>query len=229
MSGQGKAVVLLSGGIDSTTTLAVALDAGYEAYALTVDYGQGHAVEVEAAGRVASSLGVSGHVVLRLDLRGIARSSLTGPEEVPRGRSDAEISAGIPSTYVPARNTILLSLALAWAETIGARDVFVGVSAVDYPGYPDCRSEFIDSFEELAAVATRCGVEGDPVRVRAPFVSMSKAEVIRLGLRLGVDYSLTHSCYDPVGGLACGLCDSCVLRRRGFSEAGVRDPAAYRA
>lgn len=224
-----KAVVLLSGGIDSSTTLAVAAREGYETYSLTVDYGQRHRIELEAAAAVAEKLGVKRHLVLQLDLSEVAPSALTGAAEVPRGRTAVEIGAGIPDTYVPARNTILLSLALAWAESLGAREVFIGANAIDYSGYPDCRPEYITAFEEMAALATRCGAEGDRIRINAPLVHMGKPQIIELGTRLGVDFSLTTSCYDPVGerGLACGECDSCFIRKRGFAEAGLEDPTRY--
>lgn len=218
------AVVLLSGGLDSTTVAAIARAQGYAVHALTVRYGQVHEVELEAARRVARAIGVERHEELAIDLRGIARSALTGAAAVPKDRA---IDASIPATYVPARNTILLALALAWAESIGARDLFIGVNALDYSGYPDCRPEFIAAFERLAGLATRAGVEGGAFRVHAPLQQMTKADIIRAGLALGVDYGLTHSCYDPLeGGRACGRCDSCVLRARGFAEAGVEDPAA---
>jgi 7-cyano-7-deazaguanine synthase len=216
------AVVLLSGGLDSTTVAAIAASRGFAVHALTVAYGQVHAVELEAARRVAAALGAARHVELAIDLRDIARSSLTGSAPVPKDRGAAD---EIPSTYVPARNTILLSLAMAWAESLGAADIFIGVNALDYSGYPDCRPEFIAAFEHLAQLATRAGVEGQPLRIHAPLQHMTKAEIIRAGLALGVDYGLTHSCYDPhPDGRPCGGCDSCVLRARGFAEAGVADP-----
>ena len=218
-----KAVVLLSGGLDSYTAAAIAKADGFELYALTVAYGQRHAVELEAARRVAAALGVVRHVELRLDLSAFGGSSLTGAGAVPKDRAIDD--AGIPSTYVPARNTVFLSLALAWAEALGARDIVIGVNAVDYSGYPDCRPAFIEAFERMAALATKAGVEGARFRIHAPLISLTKAEIIRRGLALGLDYGLTHSCYDPgPGGAPCGRCDSCVLRARGFAEAGVRDP-----
>lgn len=223
-----RAVVLLSGGLDSATTLAVARSEGLRCYAMTFEYGQRHAVELQAAAAVAEALGVEQHLVLRIDLTAIAASALTGTGVVPTGRDADAIGRGVPSTYVPARNTIFLSCALAWAESLGARTIFIGANAVDYSGYPDCRPEFIESFERLANLATRCGVEGMRISVRAPLISLSKAEIIRLGASLGVDYSLTHSCYDPAEGLACGECDSCTLRLRGFAEAGITDPLGYR-
>jgi 7-cyano-7-deazaguanine synthase len=219
----GRAVVLLSGGLDSATAAAIAVAEGFEVYALTVRYGQVHAREVEAARAVASAVGAAGHVELDLDLRGVAVSALTGAAAIPKNRP---IDAAIPATYVPARNTIFLSLALAWAESLGARDVFIGVNALDYSGYPDCRPEFIAAFEALASLATKAGVEGARFTVHAPLIRMTKAEIVRRGLELGVDYGLTHSCYDPLpDGRPCGRCDSCVLRARGFAEAGVQDPA----
>jgi 7-cyano-7-deazaguanine synthase len=219
-----QAVVLLSGGLDSTTVAAIAVSQGYAVNALTVRYGQVHACELEAARRVAAALVVARHVEIELDLRGIARSALTGDGAIPKDRSVA--GDDIPPTYVPARNTILLSLALAWAETLGARDLFIGVNALDYSGYPDCRPDYIAAFERLARLATRAGVLGEQFTVHAPLQHLTKADIIRAGLALGVDYALTHSCYDPlVSGRPCGRCDSCVLRSRGFAEVGVADPA----
>lgn len=216
------AVVLLSGGLDSTTVAAIAASQGFAVHALTVRYGQVHEAELAAARRVAQALGVARHVEVALDLRELARSALTGAGAVPKDRAE---DATIPSTYVPARNTILLSLALAWAESLGAADIFIGVNALDYSGYPDCRPEFVAAFEHLARLATKAGVEGGALRVHAPLQHMTKADIVRAGLALGVDYGLTHSCYDPLpGGRPCGRCDSCVLRARGFAEAGVADP-----
>jgi 7-cyano-7-deazaguanine synthase len=218
-----EAVVLLSGGLDSYTAAALARSDGFTLNALTIHYGQRHAREVEAARAVARVLGVTRHQELSVDLRGIGGSSLTSDIAVPRDRDVSE--PGIPSTYVPARNTIFLSLALGWAEAIGARDLVIGVNALDYSGYPDCRPEFIRAFEALAAVATRAGVEGARVRVHTPLIRLTKREIIRKGLELGLDYSLTHSCYDPLAsGSPCGHCDSCLLRAKGFLEAGVADP-----
>ena len=221
------AVVLLSGGLDSTTVLAIARSQGFTCRALTVRYGQLHAVELAAAARVATALGAAEHRVIELDLRPVARSALTtAGVAVPKDRSLADIGApgDVPSTYVPARNTILLGLALAWAETLGAHDIFLGVNVLDASGYPDCRPEFVRAFEALAQVATRSG----GFRIHAPLIAMAKAEIIRTGLALGVDYALTHSCYDPtVGGAACGRCDACLLRRKGFGDAGVADPTRY--
>ena len=218
-----RAVVLLSGGLDSYTAAAIARAQRFALCALTIHYGQRHAREVEAARAVAHALGVEQHLELAVDLRAIGGSSLTSEAAVPRDR-DLK-AAGIPSTYVPARNTIFLSLALGWAEVLGARDIVIGVNALDYSGYPDCRPEFIAAFERLADLATRAGVEGGRFRVHAPLLALGKADIIRRGLELGLDYGLTHSCYDPLpGGRPCGACDSCVLRARGFREAGVADP-----
>jgi len=217
------AILLLSGGLDSYTAGAIAKADGFALNALTVRYGQVHAREIEAARAVAKALGVRRHIELDLDLRGIAASALTGASAVPK---DRPIDASIPPTYVPARNTIFLSLALAWAETLGAGDIVIGVNALDYSGYPDCRPEYIAAFEFLAALATKAGVEGGRLRIHTPLVTMSKADIIRRGLALGLDYGLTHSCYDPgPGGRPCGRCDSCVLRAKGFAEAGAVDPA----
>jgi 7-cyano-7-deazaguanine synthase len=225
-----KAVVLLSGGLDSTTTLAVARSQGFEVYALSVDYGQRHRVELERADRVARTFGVADHRTVQLDLRAVGGSALTAAIDVPKGRSADEMGHGIPVTYVPARNTILLGLALGYAETVGAFDLFIGANVLDYSGYPDCRPEFLEAFERLANLATRAGVEGTGrFRVHAPLLKLTKAEIIREGVRLGVDYSQTLSCYDPdEGGRACGQCDSCLLRKKGFEEAGVPDPTTYR-
>jgi 7-cyano-7-deazaguanine synthase len=222
-----NAVVLLSGGLDSYTAAAMARADGFDLYALTVAYGQRHAVEIDAARRVARALGVLRHVVLPLDLSVFAGSSLTGGGAVPKGRDLDGLE--IPSTYVPARNTVFLSLALAWAETLEARDLVIGVNALDYSGYPDCRRPFIEAFSALAAVATKAGVEGARFRVHTPLIDMTKADIIRRGMALGLDYALTHSCYDPSpAGAPCALCDSCRLRARGFAEAGVPDPALAR-
>jgi 7-cyano-7-deazaguanine synthase len=222
-----QAVVLLSGGLDSYTAAALAQGDGFELNALTVDYGQRHVREIEAAERVCRALGVERHLMMRVDLRGIGGSSLTSEMPVPHGRN---LSApDIPSTYVPARNTIFLSLALGWAEVLGARDLVIGVNALDYSGYPDCRPAFIAAFEALASVATRAGVEGGRFRIHTPLITMTKGEIIRSGLKLGLDYGLTHSCYDAApDGSPCGRCDSCVLRAKGFAEVGVPDPLATR-
>jgi len=226
-----KAVVLLSGGLDSATTLAFARDAGFECYALTILYGQRHAAEVAAARRVAAALKAARHVVSEIDLRAFGGSALTDDIAVPKGRAIEDISQGIPVTYVPARNTVFLAFALAWAEALGAHDIFIGVNAVDYSGYPDCRPEYIAAFERMANLATKAGVEGIAhFAIQTPLITMAKADIIRLGTKLGVDYGLTVSCYDPSAqGEACGACDACVLRRKGFAEAGVADPARYRA
>ena len=222
-----RAVVLLSGGLDSYTAAAIAKAQRFSLYALTFEYGQRHMREVEAARKVAHALGVERHLELAIDLRAIGGSSLTTDDEVPRGRDMR--STDIPSTYVPARNTIFLSLALGWAEVLGAHDIFIGVNALDYSGYPDCRPEFLAAFESLAAVATRAGVEGARTRVQAPLLALTKAQIIERGLHLGLDYGLTHSCYDPLpDGRPCGRCDSCVLRAKGFSEAGAADPVLLR-
>jgi 7-cyano-7-deazaguanine synthase len=221
-----KAVVLLSGGLDSYTAAAMTKSDGFELYALTIEYGQRHAREVEAARAVARALGVARHLELQVDLRAIGGSSLTTDAAVPRDRDFA--APGIPSTYVPARNTIFLSLALGWAEVVGARDIVIGVNALDYSGYPDCRPEFIAAFESLASVATRAGVEGARFRLRTPLIDFTKAQIIRRGVALGLDYGLTHSCYDPDrSGAPCGRCDSCLLRAKGFAEAGASDPLLH--
>jgi len=223
-----RAVVLLSGGIDSTTTLAIAIAEGYEVHALSFDYGQRHQIEVEAARRVADSLGTKDPRVAKIDLRIFGGSALTDDLNVPKQRSEKEIAHGIPVTYVPARNTIFLAYALAWAEVIRASDIFLGVNAIDYSGYPDCRPEFIEAFETLANLGTKAGVEGRRFQIHTPLIKFSKAEIIRKAVKLGVDLSLTHSCYDPtLEGLACGECDSCLLRLKGFREAGIQDPIPY--
>lgn len=224
-----KAVVLSSGGIDSTTALAMAKAEGYEVYSLSFNYGQRHAVELKAAALVAKALGAKEHLIIDLDLKKIGGSALTDAIEVPKGRSAEEIKQGIPVTYVPARNTIFLSYALAWAEQLMAEDIFIGVTAIDYSGYPDCRPEYIRAFEQMANLALKAAVEGRMrVRIHAPLIEMSKGAIIRKGLALGVDYRLTHSCYDPSAeGQACGQCDSCLLRKKGFHEAGITDPTEY--
>jgi len=222
------AVVLLSGGIDSTTTLAIACAEGYEVCALSFDYGQRHRIEIDSARCLADSLGAKEHRVATIDLRIFGGSALTDDVDVPKQRSEAEIAHGIPVTYVPARNTIFLAYALARAEVIPASDIFLGVNAIDYSGYPDCRPEFIQAFENLANLATKAGVEGRRFRIHTPLIKLSKADIIRKAVELGVDLSLTHSCYDPSPeGLACGQCDSCVLRLKGFREAGIEDPIRY--
>jgi len=225
-----KAVVLLSGGLDSATTLAIAHAEGFACYALSFRYGQRHAVELERAQAVARAQGVLEHAVIDIDLRRFGGSALTADIAVPKHRPAEALSAGIPITYVPARNTIFLSFALAWAEVLGAQDIFIGVNALDYSGYPDCRPEFIAAFQQLANLATKAGVEGrQALCIHAPLIQLTKAEIIRRGTALGVDYALTSSCYDPLpDGTACGGCDSCQLRLKGFAEAGLRDPVRYR-
>jgi len=226
---KSRAVVLLSGGLDSATVLAIARDAGCECHCLSVDYGQRHRCELDAAAKVAAQLGAASHRTVSVDLRAIGGSALTDEIDVPKCRDERVMQADIPVTYVPARNMVFLSIAVGMAEVVGAGDVYVGVNAVDYSGYPDCRPEFIEAFARAAALATKAGVEGEGVGIRMPLVKLSKAEIIRAGTDLGVDYGPTVSCYDPDGaGLACGSCDSCVLRRRGFEAAGVDDPTRYR-
>jgi 7-cyano-7-deazaguanine synthase len=223
---QVRAVVLLSGGLDSATALAMAREQGYERYALSFRYGQRHAVELDAAARVAKAIGVERHAVLDIDLAAFGGSALTGDIDVPHDCDVDDLGDDIPVTYVPARNTVFLSLALAWAETLDAEAIVLGVNALDYSGYPDCRPEYLDAFQRMAALATKAGVEGKPVRIEAPLLHLSKAEIIERGRSLGVDYALTHSCYDPgAGGRACGTCDSCLLRARGFEQLGLVDPA----
>jgi 7-cyano-7-deazaguanine synthase len=228
-STQKKAVVLLSGGLDSATTAAIAKSDGYSIHALSVDYGQRHRFELESASRVAAALGVVEHKVVKIDLASLGGSALTADIAVPQGRSDDEISAGIPITYVPARNTVMLSLALGFAEVLGAADIFIGVNAVDYSGYPDCRPEFIAAFEKLANLATKAGVEGRAnFRIHTPLIHLTKAQIIQRGTALGVDYSLTHTCYSPnAAGVSCGKCDACQLRKKGFADAGLVDPIQY--
>jgi 7-cyano-7-deazaguanine synthase len=226
--GDKKAVVLFSGGLDSTTVLAIAREEGFSPHALSFRYGQRHTVELDAAARVAKAMGVP-HRVVSLDLSSLGGSALTDDAlEVPKDRDEAAMGADIPVTYVPARNTVFLAVALGFAETLGTGDLFVGVNALDYSGYPDCRPEFIEAFERLAQVATGDGVTGRVrYRIHAPLMQLTKAQIVRRGTELGVDYGLTHSCYDPAGDLACGRCDSCTLRRKGFVEAGVPDPTRY--
>ncbi|MFJ9558685.1 7-cyano-7-deazaguanine synthase QueC [Streptomyces fuscichromogenes] len=226
------AIVLLSGGLDSTTVLAIAKDQGFTPYALSFRYGQRHSIELEAAKRVAEVQGVARHVIADIDLRVFGGSALTADIEVPKHESLDDVEdGGVPITYVPARNTIFLSFALAFAETVGASDIFTGVTAVDYSGYPDCRPEYMDAFATMANLATRAGVEGTSrMTLHSPLIAMSKADIVREGLRLGVDYSLTSSCYDPDDqGRACGKCDTCLLRLKGFAEAGVTDPVRYQS
>jgi 7-cyano-7-deazaguanine synthase len=226
-----KAVLLLSGGVDSTTTAAIALHEGFDVHALSVRYGQRHAVELAAARRVADRLGIRRHVIVDLDLRAFGGSALTADVPVPKGTPLAEIGARIPATYVPGRNTIFLSLALAWAETLGARDIFFGANALDYSGYPDCRPEYLEAYARMADLATRAGVEGGVrLRIHAPLLRLTKAEIVARGVALGLDYGMTSSCYDPAAdGAACGRCESCILRLKGFAEAGLPDPARYQA
>jgi len=225
-----KAVVLLSGGLDSTTVLAIAMSQGFDAYAMSFRYGQRHVVEIEKAAEVAQRLGAARHTVVNVDLRAFGGSALTSDIAVPKNRSAVDMSRGIPITYVPARNTIFLSFALAWAEVLGSSDIFVGVNALDYSGYPDCRPEYIEAYERMANLATKAGVEGkQKLRIHAPLMKMSKADIVRTGMALGVDYSITCSCYDPgPSGEPCGGCDACLLRSKGFAEAGVPDPLLSR-
>ena len=225
-----RAVVLVSGGLDSATVGAVARRDGYEIYALSFEYGQRHGTEIAAAKKVATALAAARHVILPIDLRAFGGSALTDDIPVPKGRSEADMEQSIPVTYVPARNTIFLSLALAWAEVLGTGDIFIGVNARDYSGYPDCRPQYLEAFQGMANLATRGAVEGTlPVTIHAPLIDMTKAEIVTLGTELGVDYGITRSCYDPdEAGRACGECDSCTLRLRGFAEAGLADPAPYR-
>ena len=226
-----KAVVLLSGGMDSATTAAIALQEGFDLHALSVRYGQRHAIELDAARRVADRLGIRRHVIIDLDLRAFGGSALTADLPVPKDTPRAEIGGRIPSTYVPGRNTIFLSLALAWAETLGARDIFLGANALDYSGYPDCRPEFLEAFARMADLATRAGVEdGARLRIHAPLLRLTKAEIVAKGTALGLDFGLTSTCYDPTAdGAACGRCEACLIRLRGFEEAGLPDPARYQA
>ncbi|UCD75530.1 MAG: 7-cyano-7-deazaguanine synthase QueC [Phycisphaerales bacterium] len=223
----GKAVVLLSGGLDSATTLAVARDEGFECSALSFDYGQRHRFELEAARKVAQALGAIEHKIITIDLHAIGGSALTDDLDVPKDRPVDSAADEIPITYVPARNTIFLSFALAYAETIGSKDIFIGVNAIDYSGYPDCRPAYIGAFEEMANLGTKMGVEGRRIRIHTPLIDLTKAQIIKRGIELGVDYGLTHSCYDPdpETGRPCGRCDSCLLRVAGFREAGIQDPS----
>lgn len=227
---QRRAIVLLSGGLDSATTLAIAAAEGFSVYAMTFRYGQRHGIEVEAAQRLAHRLRVSEHLIIDIDMRRIGGSALTSDIDVPKDRPPDELSSGIPVTYVPARNTIFLSFALAWAEVLGASDIFIGVNAIDYSGYPDCRTEYIEAYQRMANLATKAAVEGrQSLLIHTPLISLTKAQIIRKGLELGVDYSLTSSCYDPTPqGEACGHCDTCQLRLKGFAEVGVADPSRYR-
>jgi 7-cyano-7-deazaguanine synthase len=228
MNDRSRAVVLLSGGLDSTTILAIAQREGFHVHALSFRYGQRHSAELEAARRIADRFGVVQHVILDIDLRQFGGSALTSEMAVPKDRNLDEMSTGIPITYVPARNTVFLSLALAWAEVLGASDIFIGVNAIDYSGYPDCRPEFIAAFETLANLATKAGVEGTKFTIHTPLIQLTKAEIIGKGLELGIDYGMTVTCYDPTpDGAACGACDACRLRLKGFEENGTRDPARY--
>jgi len=229
MSNDKKAVVLSSGGLDSTTVMAIVRSEGYDIYSMSFRYGQRHALELDAAEKIARVFGAKKHLVIDIDLKIIGGSALTGDIEVPKGRSEGEIKEEIPVTYVPARNTIFLSYALAWAEVLGAPDIFIGVNAIDYSGYPDCRPEYIEAFEYMANLATKAGVEGKTrLKIRTPLIHMTKARIIQKGIELGVDYGMTHSCYDPSPeGKACGQCDSCLLRKKGFKEAGIPDPTEY--
>jgi 7-cyano-7-deazaguanine synthase len=228
MKDEKNAVILCSGGLDSATVMAIAKNDGYDIYALSFCYGQRHEIEIEAARRVAEVTGVKEHLVLNVDLGCMGGSALTDKIDVPKAENLSEISSGIPITYVPARNTVFLSYALALAEVKKSNDIFLGVNAVDYSGYPDCRPEYIDAFEKMANLATKAGVEGNKVHIRAPLINMTKAEIIQRGFSLGVDYTITHSCYDPDdSGRACGSCDSCLFRKNGFEEAGVPDPTMY--
>jgi 7-cyano-7-deazaguanine synthase len=230
MTKLSKSVVLLSGGLDSTTTLAIAQSEGFDAYAMSFRYGQRHKVELESAQRVAAVMGVKQHVIVDIDLRQFGGSALTSEIDVPKSRSLSEMGHGIPITYVPARNTVFLSFALAWAETLGAQDIYIGVNALDFSGYPDCRPEYIESYEKMANLATRAGVEGTQrLRIHTPLIQLTKVQIIQRGVQLGVDYSLTCSCYDPaLTGAPCGACDSCLLRAKGFTEAGMQDPLLFR-
>ncbi len=230
MTDNKKAVVLSSGGLDSTTAMAIAQDKGFDIYSLSFSYGQRHASELEASKIIADKFSVKKHLIIDLDLRKIGGSALTDEIDVPKNRDETAMTGEIPVTYVPARNTIFLSYAIAWAEVIGARDIFIGVNAVDYSGYPDCRPEYIAAFEKMANLATKAGVEGKArITIQTPLIHLSKADIIKKGLALGVDYGLTRSCYDPSKkGLACGVCDSCILRKKGFTEAGVVDPTMYK-
>jgi 7-cyano-7-deazaguanine synthase len=224
----GKAVILLSGGIDSATCCAVAKREGFELYAVSFAYGQRHSIELEAAKRLAAFFNVHTHSVVTIDLRAFGGSSLTSDMSVPKNRNINDATKDIPSTYVPARNTIFLSFALGWAEVLDCRDIFIGVNAVDYSGYPDCRPEFIAAYERMAQLATRAGVEGHGVKIHTPLQSLAKAQIIKLGIENGIDYGLTHSCYDPLpDGRACGSCDSCLIRKNGFTDAGIPDPTRY--
>lgn len=229
MAESKRAVVLSSGGLDSTTVMAIARSEGYEVHSLSFRYGQRHSVELEAAKKVAATFGAKEHMIIDIGLGNIGGSALTDDIEVPKSRTESEMGEGIPVTYVPARNTVFLSYALAWAEVLGASDIFIGVNALDYSGYPDCRPEFIEAFESMANLAMKATVEGSiKVKIHTPLIRLTKAQIIEKGIQLGVDYSITHSCYDPSpDGRACGQCDSCLLRKKGFNEAGINDPTQY--
>ena len=223
-----KAVILLSGGIDSTTTLAIAKDQGFEVYAISFRYGQRHQIELDAAKRIAANFKINEHLILDIDLGAIGGSALTSNLEVPKGRHIEKISQEIPITYVPGRNIIFLSLALAWAEVLSAYDIFIGANAIDFSGYPDCRPEFLSAYETMANIGTKAGVGGKKISIHSPLIKLTKAQIIQTGVALGVDYSLTMSCYDPSpDGKACGQCDSCLLRKKGFQDAGILDPTVY--
>lgn len=224
-----KAIVLLSGGLDSTTTLGIAANDGYDCHAITFRYGQRHEAELACAKKIAAHFGVRDHVIVHIDLRAFGGSALTSDLDVPKNRNASEMADGIPSTYVPARNTIFLSFALAMAESRGIRDIFIGVNAIDYSGYPDCRPEYIAAFQTMGNLATKAGVEGDPFAIHTPLIDLQKADIIKRGLELGIDYAMTCTCYDPdLAGNACGQCDACSLRLKGFAQNGIKDPAAYR-
>ena len=229
MNNPKRAVVLSSGGLDSTTVMAIAKHEGFEIYSLSFDYGQRHSFELEAARKVAETFGVNKHMVINIDLKKIGGSALTDNIEVPKAKTEESMAAEIPVTYVPARNTIFLSYALAWAEVLQSSDIFIGVNAIDYSGYPDCRPEYIDAFQRMANLATKAGVQGiTQIKIQTPLINMTKAQIIQKGIELGVDYALTHSCYDPTPqGLACSRCDSCILRKKGFKDACVADPTRY--
>ena len=222
-----KAVILLSGGLDSITCLAIAQSQGYECHAMSFRYGQRHTIELEKAKEIAKKMNVKKHIIVDIDLRKFGGSALTEDIEVPKHEDESELKADIPITYVPARNTIFLSFALGYAEVIKAYDIFIGVNALDYSGYPDCRPEYIEAYEKMANLATREGVEGRKFKINTPLINMTKSEIIRTGVSLGVDYSLTITCYDPIDGKSCGKCDSCLLRLKGFKEAGLKDPIEY--
>lgn len=227
MAEKKKAVILLSGGLDSTTVLSIAKDRGYDCFCVSFRYGQRQDIELERAVAIAKGQNVRRHLILRLDLDAIGGSALTTDTPVPKNRTQAELAKGVPVTYVPGRNIIFLSHALAWAEVLGAANIFLGINAVDYSGYPDCRPEFLTAFATMANLGTKSGSEGAPFQLHAPLIAMSKKEIIQTGIQLGVDYSMTHSCYDPVGDMACGCCDACLLRLKGFAAAGLKDPVQY--